>query len=215
MKFPRVQLVNCVSKDWMSGGSHRDAAGMSLGLIQRPKNDRGKAYSHRPTVGVVDISDGMSRPTVRGCCVDMQAGMQTHYGVQLVMIDAPKRSHSVLKKLLGLCSGHSAALCSAASETNLEKARPGRNPCEKRIEHRQTMMRTRRHERCQDVIELLSIHVEASCLTPLGKRRKRAAGRGAGAGRKLGRALSGGRHFDGLFWCCDSCCCCCCRYSCG
>ncbi|KAL0474945.1 hypothetical protein QR685DRAFT_567825 [Neurospora intermedia] len=150
----------------MSGGSHRDAAGLSLGLIQRPKNDRGKA-------------DGMSRPTVRGCCVDMQAGMQTHYGVQLVMIDAPKGSHSVLKKLLGLCSGHSATLCFAAK-------------------HRQTMMRTRRHERCQDVIELLSSHVEASCLTPLGKRRKRAAGRGAGAGRKLGRTLSGGRHFGDI-----------------
>lgn len=47
---------------------------------------------------------------------------------------------------------------------------------------------------------LLSIPAKASCLTPLGKRRKRAARRGAGAGRKLRRALSGGRHFDGLVW---------------
>lgn len=58
-------------------------------------------------------------------------------------------------------------------------------------------MKTRRHEKCQNVhVLLLSIPAKASCLTPLGKRRKRAAGRGAGAGRKLRRTLSGGRHVD-------------------
>ncbi|KAK3949518.1 hypothetical protein QBC32DRAFT_372722 [Pseudoneurospora amorphoporcata] len=149
----------------MSGGSHRDATGYVAFWIDSKAEERPeKAYGHRPTFEVVDISDGMSRPT-------------------LVVVDVPE-GEPVLRKLLGLCSGHFAALCSAAGDTNLEEARPGRDPL------------------------LLSIPVQASCLTPLGKRRKRTAGRGAGAGRKLRRTLSGGRHVDGLFWCCGWGCCC-------